>query len=71
MGRWYKGEVVLENDRLWKLTPNSNYWVSENGDIVNANTGYRIKPTVSESGYVLVGKQITGDVGLHKVLFGS
>lgn len=69
MGRWYKGEVRLSNDRLWVLTSNLKYWVSEYGDVVNAESGYVLKPTLSESGYLVVGKQITGDVGLHRVVY--
>lgn len=69
MGRWYKGEVILEEGKVWKKSPNEKYWVSEYGDIVNAETGYKLQPTLLKSGYFVVGTQITGDINLHRVVY--
>lgn len=68
MSRWYKGEVVLDNDFIWKKSLNGDYWVSENGDLVNANTGYKLNPTESPTGYLKIGGQ-TGTYSVHRAVY--
>lgn len=69
MGRWFRGEVELDDDKVWKKSLSGKYWVSEHGDMVNSETGYRINPRVYEDGYVRVGDVGGKTKGLHRMVF--
>lgn len=71
MGRWYRGEVNLDPDKMWVVSPNGRYWVSESGDVINKDTGFTLTPTVSPTGYHIVSKPCTGQGRLHRLVYES
>jgi hypothetical protein len=68
-GRWYRGEVELDSDKLWKKSLTGDYWISEYGDVVNAETGYRLNPRAYKSGYVRVGQAVSKACGVHNAVY--
>ncbi len=69
MGRWYKGDVVLDPDIMWKKNLSGRYWVSEYGDVINAETGFRLRTEPQSSGYVRVGHQVCRGRGVHCAVY--
>lgn len=65
------GEDMEKLDELiWKKNPNGKYWVSENGDIINAKTNKRLSSKASSSnGYVRVGKDVCRGCGVHNAVY--
>lgn len=60
----------IKDSKLWKLTPNEKYWVSEYGEIESIRSGELLKCTVSSVGYAVVSSSVMGKTdSVHRVVF--
>ena len=71
MGRQYKGEVNLDPEKMWAISANGRYWVSESGDIINKATGFSLSPTIGNTGYHIISKSCTGQGSVHRLVYES
>lgn len=63
---------IMNQEKMWKISINGKYLVSDFGDIINIKTGYELQHKPSKThGYHMVGKAIshTGTPHVHRIVY--